>query len=454
MAKFKLDRTKVAENSTGGKSLSEKAEILDNKENFDIRFIEVSKIVPNPYNEKVYELSGIESLAENIKEFGLNQNLEVNEVEENGEKVYRLIGGHRRFKAIQLLMEQGEVFEKLPCKVERNLPELEEKIRLLKSNSDTRELTAKEKRIQNEEMTRLIKEYSESTGKKINVKKEIAKQTGQDVKTVERYTNINNRLIPPLQEYFDNNKISFTEAYNFAVLDEQMQLAILEILNTNDKISKEQLATIRSENKKLVELAEAREKELEMTKKELSQKEEEIENLENEKSSLEQEVENNKVEQEVIEEEKKKLETKIREEISLLTEEELNKTKEDLKEAKEKAKELEKKEKELNNQLKAKEEEHQKALEEYKENLAKQEEVKEEVQEAPIITKEQIEKEVAKAKLKDIKDNVSKELIELGNIIKKNNLTEGAEVLVIEMERALEVLKNKIANANKKQSSK
>lgn len=449
MAKFKLDRNNFSETSTGGKSLSEKAEILENKENFDLRFIDISKIVTNPYNEKVYELSGIESLAENIKEFGLTQNLEVNEVEENGEKIYRLIGGHRRFKAIQLLIEQGEVFEKLPCKVERNLSELEEKIRLLKSNSDTRELTAKEKRLQNEEMARLIKEYAETTGKKINVKQEIAKQTGQNIKTVERYDNINNRLIAPLQEYFDNNKISFTEAYNFATLDEQMQLAILDILQTKDKITKEELATIRTENKKLVEQAEEKAKELEITKKELSQKEQEIENLENEKSSLEEEVENNKIEQEVIEEEKKKLETKIREELSQLTEEELNKTKEALKEAEEKAKELEKKEKELSNQLKVKDEEHKKALDEYKENLSKQEEVIEE-KEAPTITKEQIEKEVAKAKIKDIKDNISKELIELGNIIKKNSLTEGAETLVSEMEKALQVLKNKIANANKK----
>lgn len=59
MAKFKLDRNKATEN-VGGKTLSEKAEIYENKENFDIRFIEISKIVPNPYNEKIYELSGIE----------------------------------------------------------------------------------------------------------------------------------------------------------------------------------------------------------------------------------------------------------------------------------------------------------------------------------------------------------------------------------------------------------
>lgn len=456
MAKFKLDRNKATEN-VGGKTLSEKAEIYENKEKFDIRFIEISKIVPNPYNEKIYELSGIESLAENIKEYGLNQNLEVNEVEENGEKIYRLIGGHRRFKAIQLLREQGvgENFDKIPCKVERNLSELEEKIRLLKSNSDTRELTNEEKRKQNEEITKLVKEYAEATGKKINVKKEVAKQTGQDIKTVERYDNINNRLIPQLQEYFDNKEISFADAYKFAVLDEQMQLAVLELLQSKDKITKEELTAIRNENKKLVELAEEKEKELETTRKELSQKEQEVENLESEKNSLEQEVENNKVEQEVIEEERKKLEAKIREEISLLTEEELNKTKEALKEAEEKAKELEGKEKELNNQLKAKEKEHQKALEEYKENLSKKEEIQEEKEApTPTITKEQIEKEVAKAKLEDIKVNVTKELIELGNIIKKNSLTDGAETIVAEMEKALEVLKNKIANANKKQSSK
>ena len=54
MAKFKLDRNKATEN-VGGKTLSEKAEIYENKENFDIRFIGISKIVPNPYNEKIYE---------------------------------------------------------------------------------------------------------------------------------------------------------------------------------------------------------------------------------------------------------------------------------------------------------------------------------------------------------------------------------------------------------------
>lgn len=436
MGKFQFSKS-----NTEGKSLNEKAQILDNKSDFDIRFIEYEKIIPNPYNEKIYEMSGIEELAQSIKEFGLMQNLEVNEIEENGEKVYRLIGGHRRFKAIQLLRENDEViFNTIPCKVERDLEELEEKIRLLKSNSDTRELTSKEKRLQNQELVELLKEYAARSGKKINIKKEVAKETNQDIKTVERYNNINERLIPQLQQYFDENKISFTEAYNFAVLDEQMQLAILDILQSKDKISKDELNVIRTQNKKLVEEAEEKNKELEQAKKEIEERESQISILESEKSELEQEVENNKVEKEVVEEEKAKLEKKIREEISLLTEEELNKTKEALEEANKKALELEAKEKNLTEQLKNKELEHKKMLEEVETSEDDIEKDKINIE----ITKESIEKEVAKARVEDIKSTITKQIIELGNLIKKNNLTDDSEILVNEIEKALQVLKNKV----------
>ena len=88
--KFTIGRDKSNE-----KSLAEKADILDNKSDFDLRFIEIDKIFPNPNN--FYELNGIKELSENIKEFGLNQNLEVVEIHDNGEKKYRLIGGHRRY---------------------------------------------------------------------------------------------------------------------------------------------------------------------------------------------------------------------------------------------------------------------------------------------------------------------------------------------------------------------
>ena len=443
-------------------NLTKKAEMYNNKEHFDIRFIEFSNIIPNTYNEEVYELSGIESLAENIKEYGLKQNLEVNEfVDENGEKKYRLIGGHRRLKAIELLRNESEEFakkfESLPCKVEKNLSEIEEKIKLLKSNSDTRELTSKEKVKQTEELTKLLKSLSEETGENINIKKAIQEATGQDRKSVERQMNINERLIPELKAYFEADKITTKEAYSFAVLDEQLQLAILNMLQEKDKITKEELEVIRSENKKLIEQAEEKAKELEVKEKELAQKEIEIKNLEKEKSELsqdkldlEQELENNRAEQEVLDEEKEKLEKKIREEIASLTEEELNNLKEKLEEAnsktkelEEKAKELETKEKELIEELKNKEEEHREALKEYEENSSKLEEPEEKAE--PTISTEQIQFAVLNAKADDLTNEIVEKIIDLANLIKNNNLSDKKEITLSQLERTFDVLKNKLS---------
>ena len=430
----KFDRSNFGKGLMANKGLSEKAELHENKEKFDIRFIDISKIIPNPYNKEIYELSGIESLAENIKKYGLTQNLEVNEVEIDGEKLYRIIGGHRRFEAIQLLNSQGEEFNKIPCKVERNLTELEEKIRLLKSNSDTRELTPKEKRLQTEALKELLINHVEATGEKIAIQKEIAKQTGQDPKTVMRYNNINEKLIPELQEYFDNEKISFTEAYKFATLDEQAQLTILNLLKEKDKVTKEELAVIKETNKKLVEEANEKDKKIDELRS-LKDK------LSIEINELEDKIEQNSIEQEAIEEEKEKLEKKIREEIASLTEEELNKIKEELEKTTLRAKDLEAKEEELKNKIKVKDEEHEKALNELKENIENnnQNNIK--------LSEEELAKEVAKVKIHDMKVEIIKDIVMLGNVIKNNKITEDVEGIANEISSALYVLTNKVNNA-------
>lgn len=430
----KFDRSNFGKGLVSAKGLSEKAEIYENKEKFDIRFIDISKIIPNPYNKEIYELSGIESLAENIKEFGLTQNLEVNEVEIDGEKIYRVISGHRRLEAIQLLRSQGEEFEKIPCKVERNLTELDEKIRLLKGNSDTRELTPKEKRLQTEALKELLVNYVEETGEKIAIQKELAKQTGQDVKTIHRYNSINEKLIPELQEYFDNEKITFTEAYKFATLDEQAQLTILNLLKEKDKVSKEEFEVIKETNKKLIEEANEKDKKINELK---TQKDKLVTEIE----ELEEKVEQNSIEQEVIEEERENLEKKIREEMASLTEEELNKAKEELERVTAKARELERNEAELKKQIKDKDEEHEKALNELKENIeySNQNNVE--------LTEEEIVKRVVKAKIKDMKDRIITDIVALGNYIKSKEITEEIEEIPSEISKTITVLQNKINNA-------
>lgn len=424
--KFNLGRDKSNE-----KSLAEKADILDNKSDFDLRFIEIDKIVPNPNN--FYELNGIKELSENIKEFGLNQNLEVVEIHDNGEKKYRLIGGHRRFEAIKLLINDGDDrFKKVPCKVNRSLDEIEEQLRLIKSNSDTRELTPQEKREQMKQLIELYKKKQLLTGEKINIKKEVAAASGTYPKTVERYDNINNRLIDELKEYFDSSKITFTDAYNFATLTEEAQLAILDLLKSKDKVTKEELKTIKEANKQLSD-------ENKKTKKALEEKETLIHNLELEKKQLSKEQANFEAEKEKIANEKAALEEKIRTEITKLSQEQLLKIQKDLVAANEKTEKLAKKEKQLSDKLSKKDLE----IEKYKKKLEEEKALQAKAETATP-SNEQFKKAIAKSKIDELKVKVIYELDELTSLAKENQLVDETADLIADLEKALESIKSLI----------
>ena len=424
--KFSIGRDKSNE-----KSLAEKADILDNKSDFDLRFIEIDKIVPNPNN--FYELNGIKELSENIKEFGLNQNLEVVEIHDNGEKKYRLIGGHRRYEAIKLLLNDGDDrFKKVPCKVNRSLNEIEEQLRLIKSNSDTRELTPQEKREQMKQLIELYKKKQEITGEKINIKKEVAVASGTYPKTVERYDNINNRLIDELKEYFDSSKITFTDAYNFATLTEDAQLAILDLLKSKDKVTKEELKTIKEANRQLSD-------ENEKNKKALEEKETLIHNLELEKKQLSKEQADFEAEKEKIAEEKAALEEKIRTEITKLSQEQLLKIQKDLVAANEKTEKLAKKEKQLSDKLSKKDLE----IEKYKKKLEEEKALQAKAETATP-SNEQFKKAIAKSKIDELKVKVIYELDELTSLAKENQLVDETEDLIADLEKALESIKSLI----------
>ena len=424
--KFSIGRDKSNE-----KSLAEKADILDNKSDFDLRFIEIDKIVPNPNN--FYELSGIKELSENIKEFGLNQNLEVVEIDDNGEKKYRLIGGHRRYEAIKLLINDGDDrFKKVPCKVNRSLNEIEEQLRLIKSNSDTRELTPQEKREQMKQLIELYKKKQEITGEKINIKKEVAAASNTYPKTVERYDNINNRLIDELKEYFDSSKITFTDAYNFATLTEDAQLAILDLLKSKDKVTKEELKTIKEANKQLSD-------ENKKTKKALEEKENLIHNLELEKKQLSKEQADFEAEKEKIAEEKAALEEKIRTEITKLSQEQLLKIQKDLVAANEKTEKLAKKEKQLSDKLSKKDLE----IEKYKKKLEEEKALQSKAETATP-SNEQFKKAIAKSKIDELKVKVIYEIDELTSLAKENQLLDETEDLIADLEKALESIKSLI----------
>jgi ParB family chromosome partitioning protein len=68
-----------------------------------IFFIELEKIVPNPYQpRKEFNQQGLKNLSDSIKEYGILQPLVVNRIEDEGEIKYQLVAGERRFLAAKM----------------------------------------------------------------------------------------------------------------------------------------------------------------------------------------------------------------------------------------------------------------------------------------------------------------------------------------------------------------
>ena len=79
--------------------------------------IPLSQIRETGNVRKDYDANGIAELAESIKNNGLLNPLTVKpgQADENGNKTYELIAGHRRLRAYQLLCENGDDFSMVEC---------------------------------------------------------------------------------------------------------------------------------------------------------------------------------------------------------------------------------------------------------------------------------------------------------------------------------------------------
>jgi len=74
-----------------------------NQERFIVSEVDIDDLVPSEDN--FYSMTAIDSLKENIEEFGLQQNLTVMR---RPDKKYEIISGHRRREACRLLVQEGK----------------------------------------------------------------------------------------------------------------------------------------------------------------------------------------------------------------------------------------------------------------------------------------------------------------------------------------------------------
>ena len=225
-------------------------------------------IIPNPKNRKADR--NIEELAESILTFGL---IHYPRVKDNGDGKYVLTSGERRWRAIGLIRkDHPELFRTVPCTFgDASADELDEEARLIIANRDTVEPTPEEDR---KNIQRLYEIYEEkkARGDKLpaGLVTTIANDLQMTPRQIQKFVAINQKLIPELQEVFDEHGISINDASKIAQLDDMYQKDILELFRQKKSVSSAEIAYYKEEDRKLREENSEQKSELDRLRAEVS----------------------------------------------------------------------------------------------------------------------------------------------------------------------------------------
>ncbi len=226
-----------------------KVEEIEAKDNFKVEYIDIDNIKRNEKN--FYDIVDVEELAEDIKLNGLNHNLVVRKLD-NGQ--FELISGERRYTALSKLVKEGnKTFALVPCKViEAN--DIDAEIILIQANAQTRELSEVEKLKQVQRLKELYKD-KKAKGEKVpgKIREIIANDLKLSPTQVGRYEKINSSLIPELKNVLEKGNLTIANASEFANLSEDNQKVILELINSNVNLSKNEAIELKNKLKKIEE---------------------------------------------------------------------------------------------------------------------------------------------------------------------------------------------------------
>lgn len=200
----------------GGNALKN---IAEKKQNSNIIDISIDKIEPCMKNH--YNMRNIQELADNIKDNGLLEHLVVVR-SDNG--MYQLLSGHRRFEAVKLLS-----WERVKCEIKETKNQLEFVSQLIAYNCQ-RKKTLRDYAGEIQLWSEALKE----DGFKGDILDELCRKFGKGKSTIQRYQSFN-KLIPKLQDLFDEQVISIRSLMSTAKLDEDKQQEIYNTIFKNLK---------------------------------------------------------------------------------------------------------------------------------------------------------------------------------------------------------------------------
>lgn len=196
---------------------------LDTKK--EIRYIPLYDIKANDLNFYHVE-DRPEDLIESIQVNGLLEPLLVTRSADG----YRLISGHRRYRALLCLNADGiKGFADAPCIVLPSMSEAAEELMLIHANSTSREITYREKCDQADKIKRLLVKLKDE-GKELPGKMRDIVAEALEVSRTEaaRMDYINAHLTPELKEIMGRDRMKPTVAFEAAHLNEEHQRELAE----------------------------------------------------------------------------------------------------------------------------------------------------------------------------------------------------------------------------------
>ncbi len=246
-----------------------------NVHNYEITHIKIDDLVLNEKN--FYNTDDFEGLKENIFTQGLIQNLTVSEMEDGK---YLILNGHRRFKAISQLFQEGRIeIDTIPCMVVE-VTELEQRTMLIMANKTARELTPYEKSQEIDVLKEIITEVRKTKDESLKerllkyLKCVIGVDDVKDIKgktrdivadvlnvsssEVAKYEAINNNLTDEVKEEFNQGNINTNVAYETSKLDEEQQKEVKEMIETaketESKVTANDVKAVREKHETIEEI--------------------------------------------------------------------------------------------------------------------------------------------------------------------------------------------------------
>ena len=194
--------------------------------------IPLDQLVPDENN--FYALSEIPELAANIELCGLQQPLRVRE---DGD-AYRIVSGHRRRAALELLAKEGkERFATAPCIVESDeVSHAMQKLRLIFANSSTRKPSSADLAQQAAQVEKLLYQLKEEgvvfPGRMRDQVAAACKTTSTKIAELKK---IRECLEEPFQSQYKQNLLAHSAAYALARLPDYVQKDLAEALGPRAK---------------------------------------------------------------------------------------------------------------------------------------------------------------------------------------------------------------------------